>query len=120
VVCDLPPTRGSQKAEAEKPDDNATKKSRALTKQKGSERAALGRRRKAAKSVETKRKGRRTSRDKRRLASALEARAEEITVETNMQASAAETKVETHVATTSLAQKPRFEHESMRQGHRPS
>jgi hypothetical protein len=46
VLCDSPPTRGSQEAEAKKVNENATKKSRTMTKRKGSERAALRRRKK--------------------------------------------------------------------------
>jgi hypothetical protein len=41
MVGGSPPTRNSPKAEAEKADENATKKSRELTKQKESERAAF-------------------------------------------------------------------------------
>jgi hypothetical protein len=54
----------------------------------------LRRRKKTAKSEEAKMKERRESRDKRLLASVLVESAAETTVETNMKAFAAETKVE--------------------------
>ena len=61
VVRDSPRTRGSQEAEAEKVDENATKKSRALTKRKGAERRPIRRRNIDAKSDEVKSKGTRAS-----------------------------------------------------------
>ena len=94
VVYHSAPAPGRQVAESDKAAENAIKKSRAVTKRRESERAALRRRQKAAKSEKAERKGRRTSRDMRRLASVLEASAAETTVETNMKAFAAETKVE--------------------------
>jgi hypothetical protein len=97
-VCGSAPTRGSQAAEAQNADENATKKPRALTKRKEAKRAARRRRNKAAKSEEAMSKGKRTSRDNHRLTSLLEASVTETTVETNTKECAAEAKVETNVA----------------------